>query len=235
MKKLAQSPRRLLAVACLCAGAVLLAPATAKAAVSCGDTITSSVTLTSDLVCPGGTALFVLGDGVTVNLEGHSIVGGTVFIGGNNVALVNGTVPGIIGGGTFVRIRTGSISSFQIPVSLVSSIVVGGGVNVTDAALSISNSRIMGGTVSALNNGATITGSLLEGVTVQVLNQGLWLVGNMLTRTSITVFSTFPDTAAVGGNRFLNSTIDVRGGAVRVDLGANRGNGCNAQLVCAPL
>ncbi|MGR6920547.1 right-handed parallel beta-helix repeat-containing protein [[Actinomadura] parvosata] len=51
------------------------AHASALDVVSCGDVLTSSVTLTADLVCAGGDALTVGADGVTIDLDGHSITG----------------------------------------------------------------------------------------------------------------------------------------------------------------
>lgn len=50
------------------------APARAGTPVSCGDTITHSVVLTSDLNCTGN-GLVIDADGVTVNLHGHQIAG----------------------------------------------------------------------------------------------------------------------------------------------------------------
>jgi parallel beta-helix repeat protein len=53
----------------------LIAPSSAFA-VNCGDTITSNLTLTSDLHCSTGwTALYVPTSGVTINLNGHTLSG----------------------------------------------------------------------------------------------------------------------------------------------------------------
>ncbi|MEV7013126.1 right-handed parallel beta-helix repeat-containing protein [Streptosporangium sp. NPDC051022] len=71
-----------------------------NAAVGCGDVLTSSVTLTADLSCPGD-GLTVGADDVTVNLGGHTLSGGgTGFstgvsvIGHKGVTVRNGTVTG---------------------------------------------------------------------------------------------------------------------------------------------
>ena len=80
---------------------VALGGSTAVAApvVTCGSTVTTDVTLTADLHCPSGDGI-ILGSNVTLDLGGHSLVGGgssgvgvqTVFLsqGGNTIR--NGTI-----------------------------------------------------------------------------------------------------------------------------------------------
>lgn len=96
------------------AALAVLPAAPAVAAVGCGDSVTTSVTLTADLICPGGPGLIVTGDDVVVDLGGHT-VGGSVStaafgieVTGDNVAIRNGTVrdfdknvvfSGVVGGG----------------------------------------------------------------------------------------------------------------------------------------
>lgn len=59
----------------------LIAPGSAFA-LSCGDTVTSDVTLTADLHCTTGwTALYVPTPGVTINLNGHTLSGTTGLAG----------------------------------------------------------------------------------------------------------------------------------------------------------
>jgi hypothetical protein len=79
------------------AAAVLAAPGSARvAAVTCGSTITSSVTLGFDLKCSDG--LVVSGDGVTLDLGGYILRGtgaGTgITVTGAHVTVRNGTVRG---------------------------------------------------------------------------------------------------------------------------------------------
>jgi parallel beta-helix repeat protein len=72
-----------------------------RAVVTCGQTLTASVKLTSDLVgCPG-TGLVVGAGGITVDLNGHTISGtnaakseGVAVDGHANVRVANGTVRG---------------------------------------------------------------------------------------------------------------------------------------------
>lgn len=62
-------------VAAMAATVVVAAPAAAKSALHCGQTITASTKLTHDLVgCPG-TGLVVGADNITIDLNGHSIRG----------------------------------------------------------------------------------------------------------------------------------------------------------------
>ena len=73
--------------------------AAAAPAVTCGSTVTTDVTLTADLHCPSGDGI-ILGSNVTLDLGGHSLVGGgssgvgvqTDFLseGGNTIR--NGTI-----------------------------------------------------------------------------------------------------------------------------------------------
>lgn len=55
-------------------GVVVATPA-AAGHVTCGQVLTTSVTLDADLFCPSGDGLVIQGDGVTLNLNGHSIRG----------------------------------------------------------------------------------------------------------------------------------------------------------------
>jgi nitrous oxidase accessory protein NosD len=96
---------RLVVLATLAALASLAAAAPA-AAVSCGDTLLSSVTLTEDLVC-GGVALFIGADDVTIDLAGHSISGPPETFGIAGFGVDRAAVMG-----------PGSVLGFAIPVYL---------------------------------------------------------------------------------------------------------------------
>jgi parallel beta-helix repeat protein len=68
-------PRAAAAAAILAGALALAAPAAAKPALQCGDTVTHSVTLTRDLTnCPDK-GLVIGADGITVDLNGHTIDG----------------------------------------------------------------------------------------------------------------------------------------------------------------
>jgi len=76
--------------------------------VSCGSTITANTTLTANLVCAGD-GLIIGADGITLNLNGHTITG---TAGGNGVA------DGFAGHFHNVTIRNGRITGFFIDVTL---------------------------------------------------------------------------------------------------------------------
>jgi hypothetical protein len=85
-------------VVAVVAAALLAGPGSARvSAVTCGSTITSSVTLMSDLKCPVD-GLVVSGDGVTLDLGGHVVRGtggGTgITVAGGHVTVQNGIVRG---------------------------------------------------------------------------------------------------------------------------------------------
>jgi hypothetical protein len=68
-------PRAAAAAAIIAGALALAAPAAAKPALQCGDTVTHSVTLTRDLTnCPDW-GLLIGADGITVDLNGHTIDG----------------------------------------------------------------------------------------------------------------------------------------------------------------
>lgn len=88
------SGRRLTMVAAFGAAALAM-PASASAA-ACGDVLTSSTTLSSDINGCAGTALTVSGSHITLNLAGHRVDGtgsGTgILITGDDVSVINGSV-----------------------------------------------------------------------------------------------------------------------------------------------
>lgn len=97
------------------AGCAVAGPIGAVAAnaapISCGQVITSSVVLSSDLHCAGTSGLFVGASGVTIDLAGHSITGGGT---GRGVAIV-GPSPRTY---TDVTVKNGTISGFGTGVSI---------------------------------------------------------------------------------------------------------------------
>jgi hypothetical protein len=77
-----------------------------KAALECGDHVSTSVVLTADIPNCSGFGLFVDANGVTINLNGHTITG-------------TGTASGIlVTGRSGVTIENGTISHFQTGVEL---------------------------------------------------------------------------------------------------------------------
>jgi hypothetical protein len=81
----------------------LVAPTVAAAQVSCGQVVTQSATLDADLVCSGSSGLVIGADGITIDLNGHTI-SGSLTIGGVGIDLAdhdmvtvrNGTLDGFV-------------------------------------------------------------------------------------------------------------------------------------------
>jgi hypothetical protein len=99
----------LLAISTVAVLFALTAPAAASH-VRCGDTITESTTLDSDVLCPddfGGTAVWVAADDVVFNLAGHAV---RSSVGGHGIAH---QVP--LRG---VDIRNGTVEGFDVGVGL---------------------------------------------------------------------------------------------------------------------
>jgi parallel beta-helix repeat protein len=87
--------------------------------VSCGATITGSVTLSTDVgPCPGN-GLVVKADNVTVNLAGHRLFG-TAGAGDNRVGIQLAAVNGVTvtGGGTVGTERTGDVDNFASGIAV---------------------------------------------------------------------------------------------------------------------
>jgi hypothetical protein len=118
------------AVGAIVMGTTMLAAGPASAQpLTCGSTITSSVTLTQDVDCTnmkGVNALTIGAPGVTVNLNGYQILGPVT---GSNAS-------GIIGGSGDLTIENGTISNF------VQDVQVGGSSGLVLQNLAITNSAI---------------------------------------------------------------------------------------------
>lgn len=110
------------AVALSAAGPVsaLAQPATG---VSCGAVLTVSTTLTQDLLGCVGDGLVVGADGITVNLNGHRILGDSVedpndlgirVTGHHNVTISNGTVQGFRRGVVFDASPSGAVTNMTV-------------------------------------------------------------------------------------------------------------------------
>jgi hypothetical protein len=103
----------LMVVAAVAATPVLLGAGagqarTERVALSCGQTVTVSVTLTADMSCPVSDGLEVGANGIVVNLNGHTISGG-------------GSSTGVLDdGNTGVVIENGTVANFGEGVVLVS-------------------------------------------------------------------------------------------------------------------
>ena len=129
----------------------LLTPTAAQAAVACGQTITSSVTLDHHLNCPAGNGIFIGASNVVLDLGGHSITGpaptGTSGVGVRGVIVTQNR--------TGVTVRNGVIRGFDTGVDVhpganstsVTGLILdgnGGGIRVSTGT---SSNRFTGNTI----------------------------------------------------------------------------------------
>jgi hypothetical protein len=164
---------------------------TERAALSCGQTVTTSVALTADMSCPGSDGLDIGANGVVVNLNGHTISGdgthhGVLDAGDTAVVVENGVVNnftfGVLlsNGGTVQNVRSENDSQYAIfaagnnavisadyVLSSTFGIVVhagsGGKVTGNWAAGNANNGIVVSGPgVSVLNNKATSNGTGID-------------------------------------------------------------------------
>ncbi len=137
-------------------------------AVSCGDTVTQSISLTADLNCPGVDGLLVGADGITINLGGHTIAGdATVSTTGvkstshAGVKIINGTIIGFEFGVYLSGSPDSSVSSL-----LVRSSSYGIRVYASDGT-TVSKNRVLLTTNTALSvfsaDGVTFSGNTTVG------------------------------------------------------------------------
>lgn len=175
----------------------MLPPVAAHADVVCGQDITVSTTLTHDMTCPG-TALFVTGSGVTLDLGGHTLTGPAPVEASGKVGVM------VTDNRANDTVRNGNIRAFDFGVD-----VHAGAVNTTVTGLNISGStlgiRTVTGSSASHLVGNVVTGTL--GNAIQLGGDNNVVEGDTLTSAGGTgvLFS---------GN---NDTID---GNVVTDAGA---------------
>ncbi|AQZ64119.1 hypothetical protein BKM31_24025 [[Actinomadura] parvosata subsp. kistnae] len=169
-----------------------VAHASAQNAVSCGDVLTSSVTLTADLVCAGGVALTVQTDDVDIDLNGHSLIGtapGTAIQVQNAVGVTirNGTITGFTTG---LHARAYFAPVPKVTVTDVR--FVGSGIQGRPAFISVSgthstchleNASVYGAPGNLVVDGCRVDGSIylfnanLSAIRHSVLSGGLLSIG----------------------------------------------------------
>jgi len=215
-------------IAVIRAAVLGLATASAiSAQVACGDTVTTSVTLTADLDC-SGTGLTVGADKITIDLNGFTIDGDN---GIGDLGIDNGL------GFDGVTIKNGRISSFDQGISIGTNaqknVVTGVRIeSCANQAVDLNDSDLTKITKCTLiNNGAGIqvgddaTGTVIEkNVIIGSEQPGVLLLGsgNLVQKNQFT-----SNTEAVrvlnGGNRIVGNTVEISNGdgiAVRDGLGS---------------
>ncbi|MDF5757218.1 right-handed parallel beta-helix repeat-containing protein [Spongiactinospora sp. TRM90649] len=197
-------PLRLRALTLVCALAAALAvalPARAHAlVVNCGDTLTGSVTLTADLTCAGH-ALTVDADNVTIDLNGHEIIGN----GTGNAITVRARKGISVSNGVIRNFANGVHASFGSTVVLTgvrllaARIYANPGGNVT-ATGSLSTCAVSGASMS-LRSLLVIQGCRVTGTLSLSESGGSAIRDSVLTDGEITLFQT-------GGSTFTGNVFD---------------------------
>ena len=159
-------------------GAGMLAPVAAYANVGCGQTITTSLTLTHDLVCPGN-GIVVGASNVVLNLGGHTITGPPPVEGSGRAGVL------VASSRTGVTVTNGTLRAFDFGVDLhpgahgvtISSLSIVGsrlGIRVNTGA---SSGRFLGNTISDV-------GSASSSNAMQLGGNGHHVEGNTISRPS---------------------------------------------------
>jgi parallel beta-helix repeat protein len=154
---------------------------------ACGDTVTTSVTLTSDLDCVATNGLNVGANGITIDLNGHTIHGDGTHDGIHNsghtgVTIKNGTISQSSIG---VELTGGANSNTVQNVGINNNVSAGIFVNFSDSDQLTGNSAFLNGSTGIIvqdGSGTQLTGNWVEanganGIDV-VNNRGFVASGN---------------------------------------------------------
>jgi hypothetical protein len=221
-----QIARRRLALILVAVAALALMPflvaakssagASKRVALTCGQTVTTSVTLTADITGCGGDGLIVGANGITINLNGHLISGSSgqygVLNGSHSSDVIeNGKITGFargieIEGGTATRLQglriTGNSGAgvFTFFPAIITANVIyangGGGITVGCCASDksqITNNVINGNTGSGISMSFTAAGSVISG-------------NRVLSNTGIGVNVSAADVSVTGNTANANGT-----------------------------
>ncbi len=216
----------LLACAMLAAAGAVLAPHSsagrtkqaalpkkvALATLNCGDTITKSTTLASDLVNCAGNGLNVTGNNVVLNLNGHRVVG-------------QGSSAGIAASGSSDTIENGTVAHFTDGVRLEGTGDRAQGLHVSQASTGIVNvadNGVVSGNFVAQNSLIGIADQ--DGAHTQVTN-------NFARDNSVDGIQILAAGAVVTGNKALsNTSTGIEGGSTTgmlISANVANGNGAN--------
>lgn len=215
-------------------GALAPAPAAHAAPLSCGQTVTTSVVLTADLLnCPGD-GLIVARSGITVDLNGHTVDGIGLGVGIRNDGFDNTTItnsasnPGLIQDFDYgVRLTPGAsgnvVEELTVQLNELAGVELNGAVGnnrVRNNLIDRQSQRgitVLGGSSGNVIAGNTITGNQGEGLFVQNSADNR-LEGNQIANSG--------DAGLVlegsSGNTLLSNTVgNSSDGAFLVRLGSN--------------
>lgn len=204
----------------LSGGAAFAGPATSPVVVTCGEVITTSITVADNLTCPGN-ALSIGADDVTLDLGGHTIRGGGSGVGVqivddnpqvSGVTVTNGTIAHF---GSAIQLSNADGATFSALLltndSGVAAPVIDTGRFPISKGLVISDTRVLhtqGNVIFAqLNVGpVTVTHSQIAGGAVFFSQSvGPTFTGDSFANTTVT-FNIEGDTT-VTGSTFVNSPV----------------------------
>jgi hypothetical protein len=228
----------------LCALSIGALTSTALAAgpapeVSCGDEVTTSITLTEDLECDG-TALVVTADDVSVDLGGHTLryvgdhpiegdvwqgpwgvqVGDGSGVGPSNVTIVNGRVEGFASPLAAIGFRDLKVHRLRMDRDIL--LIHGGGFSMTrsrlDGALnaeahdvSVENSRINGSIFFTESNAARIVNNRFRNGGVHLNGFDNLVKGNRFDNARVAIlFGGFTSGSKAIGNRIVRAHTGVQ-------------------------
>lgn len=221
----AQSPRALfpqLVAAALLAtiAALLTVSGSAQAAhAQCGQVLVASTTLDSDLLACPGDGLVVGAHAITIDLNGHSVVGAGLGAGIRNdgfdgVTIRNGTVQGFDYG---VLLNPGTAGNVVAALALTANQIAG--VQLDGAAQSV----LRDSTVELQSNDGVVlaggaTGNFVLGNTIgQTANRGIVVQGSSGNVLESNVVTTSSDVGisleGASGNRLTKNTVSANGDA----------------------
>ena len=207
-------------------GAAPPAAAAAAAAVTCGMTVTQSITLTRDLICPKGVALEVGSPGghtgpVTIDLGGHLVAGeGTGFFSG----------AAIFDGGAQLTLQHGRVGTAAIPGNVE---ILLGRYDVFD---DVTFSGLYGGVSASSNNFFTVRNSTFQlGASITTSENYIQVDDNTFVAgpsSATAVYAPLTYTEA-SGNHFTGygTAIDVESDVSTVDIHDNTVDGAGTGLI----
>jgi hypothetical protein len=203
----------------------LLAPATvaqAAPAVTCGATLTASVTLTQDLFCATPTGL-TLGSGVILNLNGHLLKGPghgiavTVDPGGGRAVVKNGRISGWDAGVLVSADNPGSGAT----VAVRHLVLVGNGIQAAFANLTVDRVTLRKAGLTVFSARATVTRSTLDGGGITVGQSPGTTIENTRIADASVALSCVESVCSVLSSRFEHNTSGYRGFEARLTLTGN--------------
>jgi hypothetical protein len=222
------SPRRSLAVLCLFAACLTFSASASATPVRCGDVIKQDTTLDSDLLnCPGD-GIVIGADGVTLDLNGHSIKGlgagsGVSATGRRNVEVSRGAIRGFADAIAFSEVEGGAVRAIAAdgPVTCIASagcviersVVEGAGIFVV---------RTGGGTPSLVRRNV-VRGAAGAGITVNFTAGETAVVRNVVEGNGSGVEALHSSVAQISDNTISRNV----GPGIRASLGGDTAIGRN--------